>query len=88
MAKKVNKIYEIHTGTKQRMDYAFGWGNLQKLSVYRESHPSVMKNRITAMNWTVNQGNEPEFMRLHVSYIPDDIMVRYNLEEKVVDGFV
>lgn len=63
MAKKVNKIYEIHTGTKQRMDYAFGWGNLQKLSVYRESHPSVMKNRITAMNWTVNQGNEPEFMR-------------------------
>ena len=31
---------------------------------------------------------DPEFMKLHISFIPDDIMKRYNLAEKAVDGFV
>ena len=31
---------------------------------------------------------EPEYMRLHLDYIPEDIVKRYKLEELAVDGYV
>jgi hypothetical protein len=32
--------------------------------------------------------DEPEYMKLHISFIPEDIVEKYNIRELLVDGFV
>ena len=32
--------------------------------------------------------SRPEYMKIHISYLPDDIILKYNLREKVHNGYV
>ncbi|GAB5539852.1 MAG: hypothetical protein Salg2KO_19550 [Salibacteraceae bacterium] len=63
MSKKVSAIYETHTGIKNRQVTEFGFGQLSKLPVFNGTHPTFMSNRISAMNWTVNEGRTPSYLR-------------------------
>ncbi|NOZ36151.1 MAG: glycosyltransferase [Chlorobi bacterium] len=57
MQKKTKSLDTIHKG-KEKVEYEyknkdinFDYGNLSNLSVFKETHPKVMENKIKAFNW-------------------------------------
>lgn len=63
MSEKINQLDRIHSHRASRQAKPFGFGDLSKLRQFDGTHPAVMHERISEMNWEVNAEPVPPYFR-------------------------